>query len=137
LRTFVTLALATLVLAACGASGGGGGSNPNEDPRFAGLDQQIATWRTEIEKSNEACAAAGGKGCQDFQVACKAEREITPADQAKGVTAKLVAAMTFNSQGDTADDLKPGSAFAEFAKAGEAWTRSEATPVNLGTCAGF
>lgn len=137
MRTTATLVLATFVLAACGQSPAGSAASSNEDPRFAGLDAQIAAWRPEIEKSNAACAKAEGTGCQDFQVACKAEREITPAEQAKGVTAKLVAAMTFNSQGATPDDLKPGSAFAEFAKAGDAWTRVEAQPVNLQTCADF
>jgi hypothetical protein len=136
LRALATLVLATLTLSACGQPAGGGGQS-NEDPRFAGLDQQIAAWRTDIEGSNAACSKTGGKGCQDFQVACKAEREITPAEQAKGVTAKLIAAMTFNSHGDVTGDLKPGSAFAEFAKAGETWTRVEATPVNLATCAAY
>jgi hypothetical protein len=136
LRALVPLFLATLALAACGERPAASGQS-NEDPRFAGLEQQIAAWRPEIEKTNAACAKDGGKGCQDFQVACKAEREITAAEQARGVTAKLVAAMTFNSQGATPEDLKPGSAFAEFTRAGETWTRVETPPVNLATCAGF
>lgn len=135
MRVLATLVLSTLALVACGQSPAGSAAS-NGDARFAGLDAQIAAWRPEIEKNNAACSKAPG-ACQDFQVACKAEREITPAEQAQGVTAKLVAAMTFNSQGATPDDLKPGSAFAEFAKTGETWTRVEAQPVNLQSCAGF
>lgn len=136
MRLPATLVLSTLALAACGQSPAGRAAS-NEDARFAGLDAQIAAWRPDIEKNNAACAPAEGGGCQDFQVTCKAEREISPDERARGVTAKLVAAMTFNSQGATPDDLKPGSAFAEFTKTGDSWTRVEAQPVNLQSCAGF
>lgn len=126
--------LSLAVLGACSSGGDAASSGSGEDPRFAGLDQQILAWRTDIEASNPACATkTDGTGCESFQVTCKAERTITPEEQAKGVTAKLVAAMTFTGKGV---DGKPGSAFAEFAKAGETWTRTETSSVNLSTCAG-
>ena len=123
----------TLLLAACSEQTGSGATS-GEDPRFAGLDQEILAWRTDLEATSPACAnKVDGAGCESFQVTCKAERTITPEDQAKGVTAKLVAAMTFTGKGA---EGRPGSAFAEFSKAGEAWTRKETASVNLSTCAG-
>lgn len=135
MKTLTAAAILSLaVLGACSGGGDAATSGAAEDPRFAGLDQQILAWRTEIEASNPACATkTDGAGCESFQVTCKAERTITPEDQGKGVTAKLVAAMTFTGKGV---DGKPGSAFAEFAKAGETWTRTETSSVNLTTCAG-
>lgn len=126
--------LSLAVLGACSSGGDTAASGSGEDPRFAGLDQQILAWRTDIEAANPVCATkTDGAGCESFQVTCKAERTITPEDQAKGVTAKLVAAMTFTGKGV---DGKPGSAFAEFAKAGDTWTRTETGSVNLTSCAG-
>ena len=124
------VSLAALLLTAC--SSGGGGSK-SSDP-YAGLDQQILSWRTAIEAGHPACAAkVEGKGCQDFQVTCKAAQEIGPQDA--GVTAKVVAAMTFAGRNPDGSTGKSGSSFAVFSKAGDAWTRSESSPVNLRTCA--
>ncbi len=117
----------------CACSGGSDQPEPGAD-RFAGLDQEILAWRTEIEAENAACAnKVDGAGCESFQVTCKGERTITPEEQAKGVSAKIVAAMTFTGKGA---EGKPGSAFAEFAKTGGTWTRSETGSVNLTSCAG-
>lgn len=134
LKTLSAAVLSLALLGACSSGGDAASGGSDEDPRFAGLDQQILAWRTDIEASNPACATkTDGAGCESFQVTCKAERTITPEDQAKGVTAKLVAAMTFTGKGV---DGKPGSAFAEFAKTGDTWTRAETSSVNLTTCAG-
>jgi hypothetical protein len=125
----IALPLLLLTLAACSKA-----ENPTgEEGKFAGLEPQIVAWRDAIEAESPHCKvkAEGGKGCQDFAVACKRERAITPEEQARGVTAKLVAAVTFNSR---AADAKPGSAFAEFTRANGAWTRTETGPVNMGTC---
>jgi hypothetical protein len=136
LRRLAALAFAVLALAAC--SPGGGATKSAQDPKFAGLDTQILAWRADIEKSNPLCAAkVKGKGCEAFEVACKAERTITPEEQARGVTAKLVSAMTFAATTPDGAGGKPGSAFAEFSKAGDTWTRTETAPVNLSSCAGF
>lgn len=132
MKTFAAALAPLALLAAC--SGGDTAPTAAGDDRFAGLDQQIAGWRTEIEASNPICATkTDGAGCESFQVTCKAERTITPEEQAKGVSAKLVAAMTFTGKGA---EGRPGSAFAQFAKAGDAWTRTETTSVNLTSCAG-
>jgi hypothetical protein len=138
LRLNALILLSALTLAACGQEPGAGAAKPGEDPRYAGLDAQILKWGGELEQTNAACREkVNGKGCQDFEVACKGERPITPAEQAQGVTAKVVAAMTFNGWSAKTSDYRPASAFAEFAKAGSTWTRSEAKPVNLTTCAAY
>ncbi|HEY8615164.1 hypothetical protein [Phenylobacterium sp.] len=133
MKVFIA-ALAPLVLLGACSNGGGEAASPAGDDRFAGLDQEILAWRTDIEAGNPVCSKkVDGAGCEGFQVTCKAERTITPDDQAKGVTAKLVAAMTFSGKGA---EGRPGSAFAEFSRANGAWTRSETSSVNLTTCAG-
>lgn len=131
-RHALPLLAAALTLSACSPPGAPA-TKPDEDPKFAGLDQQILAWRADIEKTNPVCTAA--KGCQDYDVACKGERPVTPQDQARGITAKVVVAMTFNPK--AAANAKPGSAFAEFTKAAKGWTRGETAAVNLSSCAGF
>lgn len=129
IRSAAAATLAALLLTACSS----GGQSSSTDP-YAGLDQQILSWRTSIEAAHPACAAkVEGKGCQDFQVMCKAAQEITPQDA--GVTAKVVAAMTFAGRNPDGSTGKSGSSFAIFSKAGDTWTRRESPPVNLGTCA--
>lgn len=133
IRPAVATALLALCLAACSPSGGGksGASDP-----YAGLDTQILAWRTSIEASHPACASkVEGKGCQDFQVMCKAAQDISADEAAKGVKAKVVAAMTFAGRNPDGSTGKSGSSFATFSKTAEAWTRAEAKPVNMTTCA--
>ncbi len=133
IKPAVAAILFAALLAAC--SQGGGAKSSSSDP-YAGLDTQILAWRTEIEANHSACAnKVEGKGCQDFQVMCKAAQDITPDETAKGVTAKVVAAMTFAGRNADGSTGKSGSSFATFAKSGDAWTRAEAKPVNLTTCA--
>jgi hypothetical protein len=127
------LALVLLGLAAC--SGSGEAAGDSSDP-YAGLDPQIQAWRTSLEASHPACAAkVEGKGCEAFAVTCKGARDISPDEQAKGVQAKIVAAMTFTGRRPDGSSGDPGSAFAEFVKTGGQWTRTEAKPVNLTSCA--
>lgn len=123
-----------LVLSACGSgeSGSAAGSN---DPN-AGFDAQIPAWRTDIENNNPACATKhNGKGCEGFEVTCKGAMPLTDADAAKGVTAKVVAAMRFASTSADGSTGKPAMAYAEFTKAGSQWTRTETAPLNPTTCA--
>ena len=121
------LALSLLVVAACSPEAPADGAD-----KFAGLDPQIVAWRGAIEAESPVCQTKqDGKGCQDFAVACKRERPISAEEQARGVTAKLVAAMTFASR---AADNQAGSAFAEFVKTKGVWTRAETEPVNVSTC---
>lgn len=131
-RLLLAAGLVALALAGCGKPQGA--ADPG-DP-YAGLDTQILAWRTSIEGSHPACAAKiDGKGCADFQVTCKAAQEITPDETARGVTAQVIAAMTFNGRTTEGGSGKPGSAFAVFSKAGGQWSRAEAAPVNLSSCA--
>jgi hypothetical protein len=124
---------ALLALGACSKGGGSGGA---ADDKFAGLDGAIQAWRTEIASTDPLCGSqAEGQKCESFEVACKAERVITPADQAKGVTAKLVAAINWNGWDPKVKQPQPGAKTAEFTRAGGAWTRTEHAPVNMTTCA--
>jgi hypothetical protein len=122
---------AALLMTACSSGEKG---DPN-DP-YSGMDKQILAWRTDIEASHSACAnKVEGKGCQDFQVMCKAAQEIDAAETAKGVTAQVVAAMTFAGRNTDGSTGKSGSAFAVFSKAKNEWTRTESKPVNMSSCA--
>lgn len=127
------VASAVLALAAC--SQGGGEQASSSDP-YAGHEALIASWRTDIEASHPVCQRkVSGQGCETFQVTCKAAQTITPEEQAKGVTAKLVAAMTFAARSEDGSAGKPGSAFATLSNTNGQWTRAESGPVNLTTCA--
>jgi hypothetical protein len=132
-RPVVAAGLLAVLLAAC--SQGGGSKSGSSDP-YAGLDTEILAWRTSVEAGHPACAnKVEGKGCQDFQVMCKAAQEISPDEAAKGVKAQVVAAMTFAGRNADGSTGKSGSSFALFSKTGGAWARSEAMPVNMTTCA--
>jgi len=131
IRPAAAAALAALLLTACSQ----GDQADSGDP-IAGLDQQILAWRTAIEAGHSACATkVEGKGCQDFQVMCKAYQEIDASETARGVTAQVVAAMTFAGRNPDGSTGKSGSAFAVFSKASDAWTREEVPPVNMSSCA--
>lgn len=131
-RSVLAAGLCAVLLSAC--SQDAAESDPN-DPH-AGLDPQILAWRTDIEANHPTCAAkVEGKGCQDFQVRCKGALEVGPDDAARGVTAQVISAMTFVARNPDGSTGQPGSAFALFSKADGAWTRTEAMPVNLTTCA--
>lgn len=130
MRRYAVLSLAVLGLAACSQPAEQAASE-GED-KFAGFEPQLVAWRAAIEAESPVCSQkTDGKGCQDFAVACKRERLVGADEAARGVTAKIVAAMTFQSR---AADARAGSAIAEFSKAGGTWTRVEADPVNLATC---
>ena len=131
IRPLVAASLCGLLLAAC--SQGGGKSDPEPN---AGLDPEILAWHNDLEAGHVACGTkVGGRGCDSFQVTCKAMQEITPDETAKGVTAQVVAAMTFAGRNPDGSSGKAGSAFALFSKAGGKWSRAEAMPVNMNTCA--
>lgn len=132
IRLLLAPALAALALAGCSKASSDTASG---DP-YAGLETQILSWRNTIEATHPACATkVEGKGCESYQVTCKAAQEITSDETAKGVTAQVVAAMTFNGRNPDGSTDRPGSSFGLFSKAGGAWSRSEAAPVNMSTCA--
>jgi hypothetical protein len=108
--------LATLTLAGCQKSAS------NSADRYAGLDVAIADWRGEIVRS-PACAnaPAGGKA------------PMTAQD--KGVTAKIVAAMSWGAWNPARGDYDPASGAATFARTNGKWVRHDMPgPVNLSTC---
>lgn len=122
------LLLGAFLLAACSPGGKADANDPN-----AGLDPEILAWHTALEAGHVACQTkVEGRGCDSFEVTCKAMQEITPDETAKGVTAQVVAAMSFNGRSGGG---QAGSAFALFSKAGGKWTRTEAMPVNMHSCA--
>jgi hypothetical protein len=126
---------AALLLTACSQAGANAGKPADLN---ASLEPEILKWRTEIETTHPACRnKVGGKGCEAFEVTCKGAENLTPADEKKGVTAKVVAAMNFSGRMPDGSTGKGGSAFAEFANAHGTWTRAEARPVNPTTCAAF
>lgn len=118
-----------------GCSGAEQATGGTED-RFAGLDQEIRTWREQIVETDARCQSdVEGQACETFEVVCKAERTITPEEQARGVTAKVVAALRWSGWDPEWQDRRPATATALFTRADGAWTRVEAAPVNLSTCA--
>lgn len=122
--------LAALTLGGCQKS-----EAPNPADPYAGLDKAILAWRGDIDKS-PACAKTpeGAKGCQTFEVSCKVEAPVTAAD--KGVSAKIVAAMSWGEWSKTRGDYEPASGGAAFAKTNGQWMRKDLSgPVNLSTCA--
>jgi hypothetical protein len=125
--------VALLILGGCNQAAKTGGGGPD---KFAGLDGEILKWRSEIIAGDPLCKSqAEGQKCDSFEVACKAERTITADDQTKGITARVVTAMTWNGFDAKFQHAQSGSRIAEFVKSGSGWTRGEHAPVNMGTCA--
>jgi hypothetical protein len=134
LKRRATALAALLILGGCSQGGQAGGGAPAD--KFAGLDSQILTWRKEIIATDPLCkATAEDQKCQSFEVACKAERTVTPADQAKGVSAQVVVMMTWNGFDQKFKHPQSGTLAAQFTKAGAGWTRAPHGPVYMQTCA--
>ena len=132
IRPLAAASLCGLLVAACSQ---GGGKTGQSGP-YAGLDREIVAWHTAIEAESPACRVkVKGHGCESFEVMCKAMQEITPDETAQGITHQVVAAMTFNGRNPDGSSGKAGSAFALFSRAGGRWTRAEAMPVKMQTCA--
>ena len=127
--------LTTTALGACSPSGSSAGGDADQG-KFAGFTQEETKWRQEILASNPLCQSqAEGEKCQGFEVTCKAERDLTAADQANGVSARVVAAMTWNGFDPKFKHAQSGMAVAEFAKGKAGWTRAEHKSVNPESCA--
>ena len=122
---------ALMMLGACSQT-----EKPAAGGKFAGLDKEILTWRQEILKSDQLCQSqAEGQKCEGFEVSCKAERTITPDETARGVSAKVVAALNFSGFDRKFKQPQTGQATALFTKTEGAWSRAEHTSVNPNTCA--
>jgi hypothetical protein len=128
----VAVIAALSILGACNQADKSGAGQD----RFAGLDGEILKWRTQIVATDPLCTSqAEGQRCQSFEVACKAERTVTPADQAKGITAHVVTAMTWNGWDPKLKQDQSGSRTAEFSKGAAGWIRTDHAPVNMSSCA--
>lgn len=124
---------ALLILGGCGQAGQSGGAAAD---RFAGLDTEILTWRTQIIAADPLCRSpAEGQKCQSFEVACKAERTVTAVDQTKGITARVVTAMTWEGWDPKLKQAQAGSRAVEFVKTAAGWARADHAPVNMSSCA--
>jgi hypothetical protein len=124
------LFLGALLLAGCSGKQQAASNDP-----YAGLSDEILKWKTELAATDISCKRApAGQKCSMFEVSCKAQRPIMPQEQAAGVSAKVVADLTWSGFDDKGRD-QPASAAAEFSKAGGAWTRGPAKPVNPDSCA--
>lgn len=128
MKTIVCVAAAALALAGCQKA-----QTAAAQDKYAGLEDQILAWRAGIVKTDKACAAQA-EACSGFEVGCKGERTITPAEAARGVTAKVVVAMSWNAVDPKDGDTDPVSAVKLFEKAGGVWTSQTVAPVNLSTC---
>lgn len=135
-RAAAPAALLILASALAGCSPSGSTSSGAAQGKFAGFDQEETKWRQDILASDPLCTSqAEGEKCQGFEVTCKAERDLTPEDQANGVTARVVAAMTWNGFDPKFKHAQSGMRVAEFAKGKTGWTRAEHKPVNPESCA--
>ena len=128
----VAAAAALSILGACGQTSPTGGPSPD---KYAGLDGEILNWRKEILAADPLCTSTvADQRCQSFEVACKAERPVTPADQAKGITVRVVTMITWNGFDPKFQHPQSGTQAAEFTKAASHWTRVRHGPVYMQTC---
>ncbi|MDO8378816.1 hypothetical protein [Phenylobacterium sp.] len=127
----VLIASALALVAACSPK-----AKSAADDQYAGLGDEILAWHKQIQASDKACLSkSDGKGCQGFEVGCKGARELTAIDKAKGVTAKLVVAMSWEGWDPVRSEYRTQSGFSEFTKVDGGWMRNPTGPVNLSTCA--
>ncbi|HEV2530776.1 hypothetical protein [Phenylobacterium sp.] len=131
IKTSAALMLGLLLVGGCS---GQPKSTASSDP-YAGLDDAIRSWKTEVAASDISCKRApAGSKCEMFDISCKAQRTITPQDQAKGVTAKLVADMSWSGYDDKGAPT-PASAAALFTRAKGVWARTQTKAVDPVGCA--
>ena len=123
-------------LTACGPNGSSVSSVANPDTgKFAGLDGEILKWRQEIIAADPLCkSTVADQKCESFEVACKAERTVTPEEQAKGVVGHVVAMVAYNGFDPKFQHAQSGTSVAEFTKSAGGWTRASHKPVYMQTC---
>lgn len=124
---------AIFVLGGCQQGGSAAGQGGD---KYAGLDVAIKSWHASVKQNDAMCMnKPEAQACNSFEVSCKSERPVDSADQAKGVTAKVVAAMRWQAWSAKTSEYLPASGVVEFTKVGDEWRRADAAPVNLSTCA--
>jgi len=123
------LALGLILLAGCSRQPNGGANDP-----YAGLEDAIHAWKNEVAATDPSCRSKDpAQKCEMFDISCKAQRVITPQEQAQGVSAKLVADMTWSGFDDKGAS-QPASAAALFEKTRGVWSRSAYKAVNPDSC---
>jgi hypothetical protein len=133
LKTQAAAAAALLLLTACSKSGGAGGETQD---KYAGLDQAILKWRTDIVAADPLCVGAPAESrCLNFAVSCKVEQPLAADDAAHGVTARVLAAITWSGYDQKLKQAQDGAQAAAFAKGPTGWTRTTHKPVNMDSCA--
>ena len=130
------LLISGAALAGCNPSGSSVTSRTQADEgKFAGLDGEILNWRKEIIATNPLCQSkAADQKCDSFEVACKAERTVTPAEQAQGVVGHVVTMLAWNGFDPKFQHAQSGTQVAEFTKTGKGWTRAPHGPVYMQSC---
>lgn len=132
LKLPVAALAAVLILGGCDKAAPAGGASSD---KFAGLDGAELNWRKEIIASDPLCkSTVEDQKCSGFEVACKAERTITPAEQAKGVTAKVVVMMTWNGFDPKFNHPQSSTRAELFSKTAAGWTHSPHGTVYMQTC---
>jgi hypothetical protein len=123
-------------LTGCGPNGSSVTSVTNPDTgKFAGLDGEILKWRQEIMATDPLCKSiVADQKCESFEVACKAERTVTPDEQAKGVSGHVVAMITWNGFDPKFGHAQSGTSVAEFSKTAQGWSRASHKPVYMQNC---
>ena len=130
MRRTISFALAAaLLFAGCGKP-----AARVETDAYAGLEDAIKLWRTDIEKQ-PGCGAkpADGLACRAFLVNCKGEAAPDPKETQ--VTVKVVAGMSWDAWNPKRQDYDPAAGGASFAKIGGKWVRTAISgPFNQATC---
>jgi hypothetical protein len=123
---------ALLILGACSPAATSGGKPAD---KFAGLDNEILAWRKDIIATDPLCkSTVEDQKCAKFEVACKSERVVTPAEAAQGVQAHVVAMITYDGFDLNFKQAQSGTKAAEFTKTAKGWTRADHGPVYMQTC---
>lgn len=124
------LALGLILIAGCSGRPNGAAGDP-----YAGLQDAIRAWKNDVTATDRSCKSKDpAQKCEMFDISCKAQRVITPDEQASGVSAKLVAEMTWSGFDDKGAS-QPASAAALFEKTKGIWSRSPYKSVNPESCA--
>lgn len=134
--TLAALLIFGTALGGCSPSGSSVTSVAKGDEgKFAGLDDEILKWRKEIIATDPLCQSkVSDQKCESFEVACKAERTLTPEDQAKGVVGHVVAMVAYNGFDPKFQHAQSGTQVAEFTKTANGWTKIKHAPVYMQNC---
>jgi len=80
-----------------------------------GLRQAADTWRAQLLE-------AGCNGCQDFQVACMRDMQVSRADQLNGVAERKLVGVTYVLRSQSQGKYLDSSRMVQFAKKKNVWT---------------